>query len=180
MSTPMPGYYEQQPPQVFQDPRVIRSVGRCILLLIVSGGFWGIAWMYHTTKEVSSKVNNPAPGATFRAIMTFIPIANLVVLFLSWRDIENYCKRARSEDFPMVLFYLLTILLSFPALFTYPIVQSRMNQAHKAATNGQATDAPMQTIDWVCIAIGIALWALYLLLIIVVIVAAGTSSTTTY
>ena len=62
----MPGYYEQQPPPVFQDPRVIRSVGRCILLLIVSGGFWGIAWMYHTTKEVSSKVNNPAPGATFR------------------------------------------------------------------------------------------------------------------
>ena len=100
----MPGYYDQQSPQGFQDPRVIRSVGRCILLLIVSGGFWGIAWMYHTTKEVSSKVNNPAPGATFRAIMTFIPIANLVVLFLSWRDIENYCKRARSEDFPMVLF----------------------------------------------------------------------------
>ena len=55
-------------------------------------------------------------------------------------------------------------------------MQSRMNQAHKAATNGQATDAPMQTIDWVCVAIGIAFWALYLLFIIVVIVAAGTSS----
>ena len=55
-----------------------------------------------------------------------------------------------------------------------------MNQAHRAATNGQATDAPMETIDWVFIAIGIGFWALYLLLIIVVIVAAGTSSTTTY
>ena len=112
--------------------------------------------MYHTTKEVSSKVNNPAPGATFRAVMYVHPDREPRDLFLSWRDIENYCKRARSEDFPMVLFYLLTILLSFPALFTYPIIQSRMNQAHMAATNGQATEAPMQTIDWVFVVIGIA------------------------
>ena len=61
----MPGYVRNSSRLRYsRDPRVIRSVGRCILLLIVSGGFWGIAWMYHTTKEVSSKVNNPAPGAT--------------------------------------------------------------------------------------------------------------------
>ena len=72
----------------------------------------------------------------------------------------------------MLLFFLLTILLSFPAIFTYPIVQSRMNQAHMAATNGQATKAPMQTIDWVFVGLGIAYWAFLWLIIIVSIAAA--------
>jgi hypothetical protein len=177
MSTAMPGYEPQQSQPGFESTAVVRSVGRCILLLIASGGLWGFAWMYHTTKEVSNKVNNPAPSPAFRTVMMIIPIANLVMLYLSWKDIEEYCKRARSESFPMVLFFLLTILLSIPALFTYPIVQSRMNQAHMAATNGQATKAPMQTIDWVFVGIGLAFWALYVLFFIILIIAAGTSST---
>jgi hypothetical protein len=175
MSTAMPGYQPQQPPPGFESTAVVRSVGHCILLLIVSGGLWGFAWMYHTTKEVSNKVNNPAPSPVFRTLMMIIPIANIVMLYLSWKDIEEYCKRARSEDFPMLLFFLLTILLSFPAVFTYPIVQSRMNQAHMAATNGQATKAPMQTIDWVMVGIGVAFWVAYWLFIIVVIAASSTS-----
>jgi hypothetical protein len=43
------------------ETAVLRGVGRCILLLIVSFGLWGFAWIYHTTKEVSSRVNQPAP-----------------------------------------------------------------------------------------------------------------------
>jgi hypothetical protein len=179
MSTAMPGYQQPQQHPGFESTAVIRSVGRCILLLIASGGLWSFAWMYHTTKEVSNKVNNPAPSPTFRSLMMIVPIANLVMLFLSWKDIEEYCKRARSQDFPMVLFFLLTILLSLPALFTYPIVQSRMNQAHMAATNGQATKAPMQTIDWVMVGIGLAFWALYIILFIVIIIAAATTGSTT-
>jgi len=114
--------------------------------------------------------------------MYVIPFANLVIWFLAWKDIEEYCKRARSEDFPMVLFYLLTLLLGFPALFTYPIIQSRMNQAHMAATNGQATKAPMQTIDWVFVVIGLLFLLLWIVLLIVLLVAAGSGSleTTTY
>ncbi|MDA0168148.1 DUF4234 domain-containing protein [Solirubrobacter taibaiensis] len=180
MSTPMPGTYTSPPPPGFESTAVIRSVGRCVLLLILSCGVWGFAWIYHTTKEVSNKVNNPAPSPAFRTVLYFIPIANLVMWFLAWKDIEEYCKRARSEDFPMVLFYLLTLLLGFPALFTYPIIQSRMNQAHMAATNGQATNAPMKTIDWVFLIIGMLYWLALWAFIIIVIVAAAGSSTTTY
>ena len=179
MSAPLPGTYA--PPPGFESTAVIRSVGRCVLLLILSGGLWGFAWIYHTTKEVSNKVNNPAPSPAFRTVMYVIPIANLVIWFLAWKDVEEYCKRARSEDFPMVLFYLLTLLLGFPALFTYPIIQSRLNQAHLAATNGQATNAPMQTIDWVFLVIGILFWvAMWAFIIIAIIVAADSSTTTTY
>ncbi|MBE2315585.1 hypothetical protein DVA67_006335 [Solirubrobacter sp. CPCC 204708] len=176
MSAPMPGYYDQQqPPPGFHDTRVIRSVGRCFLLLLVSGGLWAFAWIYHTTREVSNKVNNPAPSPAFRTVMYVVPIANYVMWLLAWKDIEEYCKRARSEDFPMVLFFILTLILGFPGIFTFPIVQSRMNQAHRAATNGQATNAPMQTIDWVFIALGLVFWALLWLFIIVAIIAGSSS-----
>ena len=173
----MPGYQQQQPPPGFESTAVIRSVGRCFLLLLVSGGLWAFAWIYHTTKEVSNKVNNPAPSPGFRTVMYVVPIANYVMWFLAWKDIEEYCKRARSEAFPMVLFYVLTLVLALPGIFTFPIVQSRMNQAHRAATNGQATNAPMQTIDWVFVGIGLFFWIAWILFIVVVIIAAGTSST---
>lgn len=169
----MPGYYEQQqPPPGFQNTAVIRSVGRCILLLIGSWGLWSFAWMYHTTKEVSSKVKNPPPSPGLRTVLYVVPIVNYVMWFLAWQDIEEYCKRARSQDFPMVLFFVLTLILSLPGLVTFPIVQSRMNEAHRAATNGQATDAKLEAIDWVFLGIGLFFWALTFLFIILAIAAA--------
>jgi len=172
---PPPGYGAPPP----ADLGVIRSVGRCILLLIVSFGLWGIAWMYHTTKEVSSRVNHPPPSPGLRAFLSIVPIANLVVLFMAWQDIDNYCKRVRSQDFNVILFFLLSIFIPFAAFVTYPMVQSRMNDAHRAATNGAARDARMQAIDWICVGIGIAGFVLFWLFLIVVIIAAGTSSHTT-
>src|SRR4029079_8380409 len=100
-----------------------------------------------------------------------------VMIFMAWQDIDNYAKRVRAQDFNVALFFVLSILVPFAALFTYPIVQSRMNDAHRAATQGHARDAPMETIDWVCLILGILLFVGYILFIIAVIVAAGTSST---
>lgn len=170
MTTAMPGNYAQQP-QFQQSTAVIRSVGKCILLLIVSFGLWSFAWMYHTTKEVSSKVNQPPPNPTTRTWLYLIPIVNLVLVFLAWQDIENYAKAARSESFSTVLWFILTILIPFVGLYSYPMVQSRMNAAHRAATNGQATDAPLEKIDKILVGIGAAFWILYLLIIIIAIAA---------
>ena len=51
----------------------------------------------------------------------------------------------------------------------------RLNDAHRAATNGRATNAPMQTsADWIAIAVGWA-FALFWLLIIIVITAGSSS-----
>src|SRR3954452_3702775 len=177
MSAPTESAYPPQggygPPT--GDVAVIRSVGRCILLLVFSFGLWGFAWMYHTAKEVSSRVRQPPPSPGVRAALFVIPIVNYVMLFFSWQEIEDYCRRTRSQDFPLVLFFVLTLLIPFAALFTMPIVQSRMNDAHRAATNGAATNAPMETIDWVFLILGILFFLLYILIIIVVIAAAATS-----
>ena len=58
-----------------------------------------------------------------------------------------------------------------------PIVQTRLNDAHRAETNGAATNAPMETIDKVFLFVGIGLIALYLLLFIFVIIVAIAGST---
>ena len=156
---------------------MIRSVGRCFALLFFSFGLWGFAWMYHTTKEVSARVRQPPPSPGGRAALCIIPIVNLVMLFFSWQEINDYCRRARSQDFPVVAFFVISIIIPFAVLFTYPVVQSRMNDAHRAATNGAARKAPMEAIDWVFVIVGICFFVLYILLVILLI-AAGSSSTT--
>ncbi|MDA0183148.1 DUF4234 domain-containing protein [Solirubrobacter phytolaccae] len=168
MTTAMPDSYAQQP-QGSESTAVIRSVGKCILLLIASGGLWSFAWMYHTTKEVSSRVNQPPPSPGLRTVLMIIPIVNYVMLFLAWQDIDKYAQRARSQSFSVVLYFVLTIIIPFVALFTYPSVQSRLNDAHRAATNGQATDAPLDTLDKVLVGIGLFFWALYILVIVVAV-----------
>ena len=42
-SQPLPGQYS--PYAAGAETAVLRSVGRCILLLIVSFGLWGFAWI---------------------------------------------------------------------------------------------------------------------------------------
>ena len=136
-----------------------RSVGKCILLLIVSGGLWGLAWVYHTGKEVAQQglgKSDASPG--LRAFGFLIPIVNYFVLYFSWRDIEHFCKEKGTRDFPLVLYFILTIIIPFVAIFTYISVQGKMNDAWDAAAGGQAAEAPMETIDWVTVGIGILLW----------------------
>jgi hypothetical protein len=115
-------------------------------------------------------VKQPPPSAGLRTFLYAIPIVNLVMWFFAWQDIEEYCKRNRSQDFPMILFWILTFFFGIVGLYTYPVVQSRLNDAHRAATQGRATTAPMQTADWIAIAVGWA-FALFWLLIIVIIAA---------
>ena len=136
-----------------------RSVGKCILLLIVSAGLWGLAWVYHTGKEVAQQgLGNSDANPGWRAVGFLIPIVNYFILYFSWRDIEKFCKKVGSKDFPLVLYFILTIIIPFVAIFTYISVQGKMNDAFDAASGGQAAEAPMETIDWATVAIGILLW----------------------
>jgi hypothetical protein len=142
-----------QPATISGSPAVIRSVGRCILLTLVSFGLWAFAWVYHTADEVSPAAGEKASPA-LRMVGLVIPLVNIFVLFLSWRDIDNFLKRYGAKDFHVVLFLLLTIFIPFAAIFTYIIVQGRLNDGWQTATGGQATDAPMQPVDWIFVLAG--------------------------
>ena len=108
-----------------------------------------------------------AAVAGLRTFLYAIPIVNFVMWFFAWQDIEEYCKRARTQDFPMIVFWILTLFFGIVGLYTYPVVQMRLDDAHRAATNGRATNAPMQTADWIAIAVGWVFAILWILIIIV-------------
>lgn len=151
------------PPSTGAGPAVLRGVGRCILLTIVSFGLWSFAWIYHTADEVSPEAGEKAsPG--LRMLGFIIPFVNIFVLFLSWRDVDNFLKKHGAKDFHVILFLLLTIFIPFAGIFTYIIVQGRLNKGWEVATGGGATDAPMQPIDWVFVLAG---WAVLAIAIIV-------------
>jgi hypothetical protein len=163
------------PPVPMPDNRVIRSVGRCVALLILSWGLWGFAWVYHTTKEVSPRVNRPESPSK-RTWMYLVPILNLFVIYWCWRDIEEYTKRARVQTFDLLLWFILTIVISPVAFYSYPMVQSRLNEAHLAATNGQAQNAPMEAIDWIMLAVGWVFFLLWWGFIVLIVVVASSGS----
>jgi magnesium-transporting ATPase (P-type) len=152
-------------PAIGGSPATIRSVGRCILLTIVSFGLWSFAWIYHTADEVSPAAGQDA-SPPLRTIGWLIPIVNIVVLFLSWRDIDNFLKKHGAKDVPVIVFLLLTIFIPFAAIFTYIIVQNRLNDGWAAASGGQATDAPMTAVDWVFVLAGWVVLGLGLLFVI--------------
>ncbi len=135
-------------------PGVIRSVGRCFLSLLVSGGLWGAAWIYHTAREVGEDgrgKEDTSPG--LRVVGMFIPIVNWFVLYFSWRDIEKYCKQVGTSDFPLVL-YFIGSFIPIVNIILYIVVQGKMNDAFRAGSGGQAQNAPMYAIDWVTIVLG--------------------------
>lgn len=151
-------------------PPVLRSIPRCVLYLFLSFGLWSLAWVWHHSKEVSPQLRNDDPSV-LRTVLSVVPIANYVVLYWVWDDIDKYARGTGTGQFNTVLWLVLTIVLGFPALIAYPMAQSRMNAAHVAASNGTATKAPLYLADKITIGIGLALWALFLLIIVVVVAA---------
>ena len=141
------------PTTIGGNPAVIRSVGKCILLTLVSFGLWAFAWVYHTADEVSPAAGEQA-SPPLRMVGFLIPLVNIFVIFLSWRDIDNFLKKHGAQDFHVIVFLLLTIFIPFAGIFTYIIVQGRLNKGWEVATGGGATDAPMQPIDWVFVLAG--------------------------
>jgi hypothetical protein len=154
----------------------VRGVGRCFLFLLVSGGLWSFAWMWHTTNEVSRQ-RDPTVSPGLRTFLHAVPIANIVVTYQAWEDIDEYCKRYGVPGFNVALYLVLTLLVPFASIFTYISVQNKMNDAHVARLGGNPPTAPMSTADWITIGIGIAFWVLWVLVIVVIVIAAASSST---
>ncbi len=163
------------------DPNtaVLRSLGRCFGLTLISGGLWAFAWIYHQAKEVSPRVGEQASagGRTFGAL---IPIVNYFVIYWSWRDIDRYAKQSGTQGIPVVLFLILSIFISPLAIVFYFITQSRLNAAHLAATGGTATKAPMYRADWIAVGLGILGVILGFLLAVLLIANSDTTTTVSY
>jgi hypothetical protein len=149
---------------------VIRGIWFCVLMLLGSVGVWGFAWIWHTAKEVSPRVQlkpgESSMSAGTRTGFYWVPILNYVIVYQSWRDIDRFAKQSGTSGFSPGGFIAGYIILSFLSILAvlsliFPsIVQQKLNEAWRAQEPSRATKAPMMTADWITLGIGLGIWAL--------------------
>ena len=178
-----PGY--QQPPAAAAtqaDPFHGQKfpMGRAWLFTILSVGLWGFYWFYSTRKQIDQELGGYRDDALLHTLGLLVPILNFFVIYWLWRDISLLCERSGVGGFSPGGYLAGLIVLSFVGLgapIMYTLVLSKLNEFWDRRAGGVAPDRPTQTIEKVLVAIGIALFLLYVLFIIIIIAAAGTSTT---
>ena len=178
-----PGY--QQPPAAATteaDPYHGQKfpMGRAWIFTILSFGLWGFYWFYSTRKQIDQELGGYRDDALLHTLGLLVPILNFFIIYWLWRDISLVCERAGVGGFSDGGYLAGLILLSFVGLgapIMYTLVLSKLNEYWDRRAGGVATERPVQTIEKVLVAIGIALFLLYVIFIIIIIAAAGTSTT---
>jgi hypothetical protein len=178
-----PGY--QQPPAARTtqaDPYHGQKfpMGRAWLFTILSFGLWGFYWFYSTRKQIDQELGGYRDDALLHTLGLLVPILNFFVIYWLWRDISLLCERSGVGAFSPGGYLAGLIVLSFVGLgapIMYTLVLSKLNEFWDRRAGGVAMERPTQTIEKVLVAIGIALFLLYVIFIIVIIAAAaGTSA----
>lgn len=140
-------------------PPVQRSIGRCALWYILSGGGWALAWLHDTLRELGQARLRDL-HATRMTWLLMVPLVNLWVVLVAWREVDAFDRETGGTGFSPGLYVALT-LLPGGFLFTFPDVQSRLNAAwrRRAGATGIA-EAPLGTLGTVMVGIGVAWMAL--------------------
>lgn len=133
---------------------VQRSIGRCALWYILSGGGWALAWLYDTLRELGQARLRDL-HATRMTWLLMVPLVNLWVVLVAWREVDAFDRETGGTGFSPALYVALT-LLPGGFLFTFPDVQSRLNAAwrRRAGAAGIA-EAPLGTLGTVMVGIGV-------------------------
>ena len=162
---PLTGIPGWAPADGGEAPRVIRSVWLCLGLMIASLGLWGFAWVWHTSKEVTPRVDpNPSFSAGWRTGLLWVPILNWVIGYQCWRDISRFAERTGTGAFSAggyLAGYIILGVLFGPLALIYPcIVQSKLNKTWQAVRPTPGIKAQLTKADWIPLGIGLALWVL--------------------
>jgi hypothetical protein len=155
---------------------VKRPVGRVVLFTILSLGLYGFYWLYTTRKQLDQQLGDGRDDAVLHTVGFIVPILNFFIVYWLWRDLNDLRVRRGLEEFPVILYLVLTILIPFAAIFTYISVLGKLNEYWDAATNGQATTAPVTTAEKIIVALGVLYFLFWIVIIIVIIVAAASTS----
>lgn len=167
---------EQEPPGGWHTPLpgdlsgvygVKFSQRRAWGLSIVTWGVWTVWWLYTRRKRFDSELGEGRDDALKHSLLYFVPIANCFVIYWLWRDLDLLRRRVGLESMPVAGYVPGAILLA-PVFFA--IVLKRYNEYWEARLEGRALDAPVTTGEKVAIALGLVVFALFLLLFALVVV----------
>lgn len=153
------------------DPYAVRrSLGRCWGFGVLSFGLWSFYWFHTYRKLLDGEMGQGRDDATLHTFGLLVPILNYFIVYWLWRDIDILRRRVGLAEFPVVPYVVGAV---FIAPVFYSLVNEQLNEYWNVRTQGLVTDAPVTTGEKVCVGIGIAFFALYILLIVLAIVLAA-------
>jgi len=164
---PPGGWHAPLPADLSEVYGVKFSQRRAWGLSIVTWGVWAVWWLHATRRRFDSELGEGRDDALKHSLLYFVPIANYFVIYWLWRDLDLLRRRVGLEPMPVTGYVLGAILLA-PVFFT--IVLNRYNEYWDARLEGRALDAPVTTGEKVAIAVGLLVFALYLVLFALVVV----------
>jgi len=152
------------------------DLGRAWGYSLVSFGTWTFYWFYVTRKLLDGEVGRGRDDALLHALGLLVPVLNAFVLYWLYRDLDEVRRRAGLSGIS-VGGYVAAGIVAAPIL--YSIALGQVNEFWEARTQGLATEAPFTGGEKVIVAVGAALWILWVLslvLLMVLLIAFGESS----
>ena len=141
-------------------------IRRILLLMIVTCGLYVIYWFYRSskfTKEYGKDVN-----PILRTILFFIPIVNLVAIYLLFHDIKNIVK-TKDISFNVPINFILFIFGHLLSLWSIINIQEAMNEYYRLNNPNVIERRKFTTSEKVVMAIFVLIYAIIILSILCLI-----------
>lgn len=139
------------------------SLGRAWGFSAVSLGGWTVYWLYVTRRLLDGELGRGRDDALFHTLGYLVPVLNIFVIYWLYRDLDELRLRIGLPGVP-VAGYVVGGLLIQPIL--YSIALGKVNEYWDVRTQGLATEAPTRGGEKAVLAVGAAIWILWLLLLI--------------
>ena len=152
-------------PQVKETRKNIKKysegipIRRILLLMIVTCGLYVIYWFYRSSKNV-----NPI----LRTVLFFIPIVNLVAIYLLFYDIKNIVK-TKDISFNVPINFVLFIFGYLLSLWSIINIQEAMNEYYRLNNPNLIEKRNFTTSEKVVMVIFILIYAIIILSILCLI-----------
>jgi len=151
------------------DPAVKRPLGRTILFMVLSMGFYHFYWFYKTRPLVTAEVGGKDDAGLQTAGLA-VPILQFFIIYWLWRDIDLMRRRLGLSEVPALLYVLLSAFIPFAQIVCYVLVAEKLTEYWDWRTQGQATDAPTTGGEIAVVIAGATFFFLYFAVTIAVIV----------
>ncbi|MGK2939545.1 MAG: hypothetical protein ACSLFR_17370 [Solirubrobacteraceae bacterium] len=148
-------------------PKVIRSIGTCFGWLLLSFGLWSFAWIHNTLTEIGN-ARGKDTQATLMTVLYLVPIVNLYVLYVTWKEVSEFAESSGEDPFSPIL-YVILYFIPIVNIFILISVQNKLNATWMRATNGTAQDADLEGLGKVLVMVGAVFWGLWILVIVLAV-----------
>jgi hypothetical protein len=147
-----------------------RSFLRVVACSLASFGVYGYWWFYVYRSRMNAELGKNDDAGLHTAGL-FVPILNLYIVYLLWKDISDARARVGLSEFSAVGYLVGAIFL---APVFYGLVNAKLNEYWDRRTGNQATDAPFTSGEKLAVFIPLVLLGgLWLLIVVIAFAVSG-------